>query len=134
LLPLWQALQGGVTAEAEVDAVIAGIKQAMTPEQLAAIADMALTEDDVQAWMRDRGVAFGAPDGSVAPTGERPTDGEGQAGMANLSEEEREAMRATMQAGGDIPAGASAPGGAAGQYGMLIRPLIATLEERAGEA
>jgi len=134
LLPLWQALQGGVTAEAEVNAVIAGIKQAMTPDQLASIADMALTQNDVEAWMQDRGVEFGAPDGSGAPTGERPTDGEGRAGMADLSEEEREAMRATMQASGEMPAGASAPGGAAGQYGMLIRPLVTMLEERAGEA
>jgi hypothetical protein len=77
LLPLWQAPQGGVTAEAEVNAVTAGIKQAMTPEQLAAIADMALTEDDAQAWMQDRGVAFGAPDGSGAPTGERPARANG---------------------------------------------------------
>jgi hypothetical protein len=130
LLPLWQALQGGVTAEAEVEAVIAGIKQAMTPDQLASIADMALTQSDVEAWMQDPGVAFGAPDGSGAPTGELPTDGEGRARMANLSEEEREAMRATMQASGGILAGAPGPGGAAGQVGMLTRPLVTMLEER----
>ena len=133
LLPLWQALQGSVTAEAEVSAVIAGIKQVMTPEQLAAIADMALTQDDVEAWMQDRDVAFGAPDGSGEPTGERPADGGGRAGMGSMSEEEREAMRATMQAGGDKPDAESMPGGGAGQYGMLLRPLITMLEERAWE-
>jgi hypothetical protein len=53
--------------------------------------------------------------------------------MGSMSEEEREAMRATMQAGGERPAGESAPSGAAGQYRMLIRPLITTLEERAWE-
>jgi hypothetical protein len=134
LLPLWQALQGGVTAEAEVNAVIAGIKQAMTPDQLASIADMALTQNDVEVWMQDRGVAFGLPDGSGAPAGERPTDGEGRAGMANMSEEEREAMRATIQAGGGMPGGGGGAAGGAGQYAMLLRPLIAMLEARAGEA
>jgi hypothetical protein len=130
LRALWQALQGAVTAEVEVDAVIAGIKQAMAPDQLASIADIALTQNDVEAWMQEHGVAFGAPDRLGAPTGERPTDGEGWAGMANLSEEEREAMRATMQASDGILAGAPGPGGAAGQVGMLTRPLVTMLEER----
>lgn len=76
LLPLWLALQGGMTAEAEVNAVLTGIEYAMTSEQLAVIADMQLTQDDTQAWMQDRGLAFGAPDGSGEPSGERPT-GEG---------------------------------------------------------
>jgi len=72
--------------------------------------------------MQDRGVRFGAP------------DGEGRARMANPSEEEREAMRAAIQAGGDVPAGASVPGGAARQYRMVIRPLATMLEERAAKA
>jgi len=72
--------------------------------------------------MQDRGVRFGAP------------DGEGRARMANLSEDEREAMRGTMQPGGDMSAVTTAPGGAAGQYGILTRPLVTMLEERTAKA
>lgn len=134
LLPLWQALQGGVTAEAEVNAVLAGIEYAMTSEQLAIVADMQLTQDDMQAWIQGQGGAFGAPDESGEPSGERPT-GEGRgAAMGNMSEEEREAMRATIQAGGDMPGGGGSAAGGVGQYGMLLRPLLAMLEARAGEA
>jgi hypothetical protein len=134
LLPLWQALQGGVTAEAEVNAVLAGIENVMTSQQLAVIADMGLTQDDMQVWMQDRGLAFGAPDGSGEPSEERPA-GEGErAGKGNLSEEEREAMLATRQAGGSMPGGGVGAAGGAGQYGMLMRPLTALLEARAGEA
>ena len=56
LLPLWRALQGSVTAEAEVSAVLKQIEERMTAEQLAAIAAMQLTQPgrppgvDAGAW------------------------------------------------------------------------------------
>lgn len=134
LLPFWQALQGGVTAEAEVSAVLTGIETAMTSEQLAAIAGMELTQDDMQVWMQEQGQAFGAPDGSGEPSGERPTGEGGGAAMGNMSEEDREAMIATRQAGGDMPSGGVGAAGGTGQYRMLLRPLIALLEAHAGEA
>lgn len=134
LLPLWQALQGDVTAGAEVDAVLAEIETAMTSEQVAAIASMALTQEDVQVWMQEQGQAFGAPGGSGEPAGERPK-GEGErAGMGTMSEEDREAMLATRQAGGGMPSGGVGAAGGTGQYQMLLRPLITLLEARAGEA
>ncbi|MGD2177186.1 MAG: hypothetical protein PVG71_05125 [Anaerolineae bacterium] len=152
LLPLWQALQGGVTAEGEISAVLKGIEGAMTDEQLATIADMRLTQEDMQAWMEEqdlgRGGGFsgaaGDPDAratrqaeyggeTVQPGGEVPPEmATLRAQFEDMSEEEREEMRATRQAGGGLPGGrAGAPGGA-GRVGVLIRPLIEMLTERAG--
>jgi hypothetical protein len=102
LLPLWQALQGGVTAEGEISAVLKGIEGAMTEEQLAAIADMQLTEEDTQAWMEEQGL--GARGGFP--------------GSGDMSEEELETARATRQArfggeglapGGEMPSGEDMP-------------------------
>lgn len=51
LLPLWQVLNtletSGTAAEAEVDAVVKQIQNTMTGEQIAAIAAMQLTEDNL---------------------------------------------------------------------------------------
>jgi len=133
LLHLWQALQGGVTAEAEVDAVLAGVETAMTTEQAVAIAGMALTQEDLQARMQEQGQAFGVSDGLGEPTGERPTaDGE-RAGMGTMSEEDRKAMLASKWAGGGMPTGSVGAAGGRGQVRMLLRPLITLLQVRAGE-
>lgn len=159
LLPLWQALQGGVTAEGEVNAVLKGIEGAMTEEQLATIADMALTEEDMQAWMDEQGLGAGggflgtggdpdaratrqAESGSegIPPGGQMPADGEIATRMSefqSMSQEEREAMRATAQAGGGVGAGRGRAGaggstGGVGQARLLVRPLIELLAERAG--
>ena len=89
LLPLWQALQGGVTAEEEIEAVLRGIEGAMTEEQLAAIAGMSLEQQDLQYWMEEQGVGAGAgfprrdedPDARATRQaeggGRMPPDGEG---------------------------------------------------------
>jgi len=153
LLPLWQALQGGVTAETEVNAVMKQIEGEMTSEQLTVIAGMQLTQEDMQAWMEEQGMTFRAP----GETGEgQPSDaGEGRAfpqggadgevppematmraQLEDMTDEERAAFRATMQAeGGGAPAGAGrgagGPGLAGGQGGFLLRPLIELLTERA---
>jgi hypothetical protein len=168
LLPLWQALRGSVTAEAEVGAVLRGIEGAMTEEQLAAIADMELTEEDVQAWMEELGVGAsngfrggdldpdagaarqaqsgGQGGGQMPPDGEMPSHVDMPLDMAtrraeiqSMSEEEREAAIATIQAeggfgrgfrGGAGENGSAAPAGV-GQILPVLRPLIAVLEERA---
>lgn len=152
LLPLWQAMQGGVTAEDEVNAVLKGIEGAMTEQQLATIADMALTQEDMQAWMEEQGIGagggFAGADGDTDARATRraETGGEGMpsvedmppematrmAEFEGMSEEEREAMRATAQAGGGIGAarGGAGPGGV-GQARLLVRPLIALLAARA---
>jgi hypothetical protein len=142
-----------VTAEEEVSAVLKGIEGAMTEEQLTTVADMQLTREDMQTWMEEQGLG-GAGSGFPGTAGDLdaratrqagsgdeagPAGGEVPPEMAtlraqfeNMSEEEREAMRATAQASGSFPAGrASTPGGA-GRVGFLIRPLIEMLTERAG--
>jgi len=155
LLPLWQALQGGVTAEDEISAVLKGIEGAMTGEQLAAIAEMQLTQDDMRALMEEQGFgpgggfagAGGDPDVRATRQAEFGGSGEGlgrggemppematmRAQFENMSEEERQQMRATVQAGGGFPAGtAGSPGGGGRGVGFLIRPVIDLLTERAG--
>ncbi len=164
MLPLWQALQGGVTAQAEVNAVLKQIEGTMTQEQLATIAEMQLTQEDMRAWMEEQGVGIGrgspgAGGGQdVSPEvratrqaeftgGGGPGYGDGEmspematrrAEFGNMSEEERAALRETMQAGGGFPGGpgAGAGGGGgrgAGQFVFLLNPLIELLTERAAE-
>jgi len=159
LLPLWQALRGGVTAQAEVDAVLKQIEGTMTPEQLEAIAAMQITQEDMRAWMEEQGPGMGggfpgADDMSeeereaaratrqaqfggegMPPSGEMPPEmATRQAEFAGMSEEEREALRATMQAGGGMP---GEPGGrfdgSGRQFMILLNPLIELLIERAAE-
>ncbi len=99
LLPLWQALQGDtLQSGAETDAALKQIEGAMTAEQLAAIAALQITFEDMGAWMQEQGLNF-----------DRPERAEGQGQFSDLSEEERAAMRATRQAGG---------GGGSGQGGF----------------
>jgi hypothetical protein len=166
LLPLWEALQqGGVTAQAEVDAILKQIEGTMTSEQLAAIAAMQLTQEDLRAWMQEQGPGMGggfpgAGEGQeVSPElratrqaefgGDRAEfDGEEmppematqRAEFESMSEEERAAMRATMEAGGGMPGGAGGrPGGSGGsgaggrQYIVVLNPLIELLTQRAAE-
>jgi hypothetical protein len=90
LLPLWQALRGGVTAQAEVNAVLKQIEGTMTQDQLQAIAALQLTQEDLRAWMEEQGLGMG---------GGFPGAG------GDMSEEERESLRATVEAGGGMPGG-----------------------------
>jgi hypothetical protein len=144
LLPLWQALRGGVTAQVEVNAVLKQVEGTMTEEQLAAIAAMQLTREDLQAWMEGQGLGVGGfrgadEDPDVRATrqaefggGEMPPEmATRRAEFENMSDEEREALRATAQAGGGMPGGR---GGAGGRlFNFLLNPLIELLEACAGE-
>ncbi|MBU0703798.1 MAG: hypothetical protein KKC18_08010 [Chloroflexi bacterium] len=59
-----------------------------------------------------------------------------RAEFGNMSEEEREALRATMQAGGGMPGGpggGTGAGGRPGQFRILLDPLIELLEARPAE-
>jgi hypothetical protein len=146
LLPLWQALQGGVTVQAEVEAILRQIQGTMTQEQLAAIVAMQLTQDDVRAWMEEQGMEWGAgprwgggpevsPDARAtrqAPFagGEMPPEmATRRAQFESMGGEDRAALRATVEAGG-LPA---RPGAGSRQPLPLLRPLIERLEVRAGE-
>lgn len=155
LLPLWQALQGGVTAQAEVNAVLKQVEGTMTPEQLEAVAAMQLTQEDMQAWMQEQGLGMGGgfpgagedPDARATRQAEfggegMPPGGEGmppematrRAEMENMSEEEREALGATAQAGGGMAGGAGGrAGGGSRQFTILLDPLIELLTQRAEE-
>jgi hypothetical protein len=84
LLPLWQAYQSlsgkETTAAAELDAVLRQVQNAMTAEQLAAVASMQLTTADITASMPAPGEFGGPGDGSgraAANGGDmpRPPDG-----------------------------------------------------------
>lgn len=63
LLPLWQALQSlqnsDTAAGIEIDAVLQQIQDTMSPDQIQAIADMALTTDSVTALMESGELSFG---------------------------------------------------------------------------
>lgn len=161
LLPLWQALQGGITAQAEVNAVLAQIEGTLAQEQLKAIAAMQLTQEDLRAWMQEQGLGAGAgfpgaggdmsEEEREAARATRQAGGGGgtwgdqggemppematrRAEMENMSEEEREALRATMQAGGGAGGRVgirSATGGR--QFAVLLNPLIELLTQRAAE-
>jgi hypothetical protein len=144
LLPLWQAIAGGsLKGNAEVQAVVKQIEGQMTDSQLAAIEDMELTWQDIQAWMQEQGIEMPA----------RPGGGQGGPGaFRNLSEEERARLREEFQnmspeqratrmaeMGIQRPQGGAqggAQGGrqgrrATGGAGPLIAPLIELLTERA---
>jgi hypothetical protein len=51
----------------------------------------------------------------------------------SLSQEEREAMRATVEAGGGANLGGRRLGGGAGQINFLAQPLIDLLTQRAAD-
>jgi hypothetical protein len=108
LLPLWRAIQSGtLQSDAETSAVLKQIEGAMTAEQLAAIAAMQLTAQDLGAWMQEQGVNFAPPSDATPGSGSLPSGGP--------SEEERAAMQATVQAGGEMPGG----GGSFGALGNM---------------
>jgi hypothetical protein len=156
LLPLWQAIQGGsLQSDAETNAVLKQIEGAMTAEQLSAIAALQFTFEDMGLWMQEQGRTFGPPAG-----GEGSQGGFGPGNFANMSEEDRAAMRATRQAGGEggfglggfadmseedraamrataEASGMTLPGGGAragrGQLAFLAEVVIELLAEVVGE-
>jgi hypothetical protein len=147
LLPLWQALQGGVTAQAEVNA---GMPEGGGPGG-GPFGDMS---EEERANMRATMEAGGMPEGgrpgggpfgdmseeeranvrATMEAGGMPEGGPGGGAFGDMSEEERASMRATMEASGGGMPGRPAGGGAGGrQFGPLMTPLIELLTERAAE-
>jgi len=147
LLPFWQVIQGGtLQGEMEIDAVLSQIEDTMTVEQLATIAGEQLTAEDRQTWAQEQGLGFGAGDGSgPVDGGEAPSEEERAqrmaelglteddlpAGMGELSAEEREALRATAEAGGMVPGGGAGAGH--GRSSVVLGPLVELLTQRAAE-
>lgn len=116
----------------------------MTSEQLSAITAMQLMQEDWQTWMQEQGVrvGVGGEPGQMG-AGQNLSEEEWAERMAELgitgggnpgemSEEDRAAMRATMEASGVVSAGDGA-GARPGQTNMLPSPLIELLNQRAAE-
>ena len=159
LLLLWQALRSGVTAQAEVNAVLRDIEEQMTAEQLATIAAMQLTREDMQEWIQEHGpdiddfprgmggdpevrvtrqAEFGGEGGAgkgMPPGGEMPPEmATARANFESMSEEERANVLATLQASGGRPGGAGSSGSMNRfSTGILLNPLIELLTQRAAE-
>lgn len=150
LLPLWQAIQAGsLQSDAETNAVLKQIEGGMTAEQLAAIAAMQLTREDLGTWMQEQGIEFGPRPGGAGGQGpfadlseeeraaRRATrqaaggGGFGQGGFGDLSEEERANLRATAEASGITFGGRGGPG--RGLLAVLAEPVVELLTQLAGE-
>lgn len=120
LLPYWQMLQAlqssGTAAQAELDAVLNQIQEALTSAQLTAIKEMQLTPDSMMELAQERGLGAGMgnagggggfrPPAGMAPgAGGGPGGGFGHGfsiGGDNLSPEEQQAAleeRITTMAG-----------------------------------
>lgn len=140
LLPLWQVIgSGALESEAETDAVLKQIEEAMTPGQLSAIAAMQLTVEDMGAWAQEQGVTLGGPrDGARGSLPEGMTEeqmeemraaresGEGGFSPPEAMTGDRAAMRATAEAS-SITRTDGAAGMGAGQLAALAGTLVEML-------
>lgn len=79
LLPLWRALQSlnnsDTTATVELNAVIYQIEESMTPEQIQAIAAMALTNDNLAASLANGDLSTGQLAGTGSQNSAEPASG-----------------------------------------------------------
>jgi hypothetical protein len=141
LVTLWQAYQSVASSDsavaAEAEAVLKEIRATMTPEQLASIAAMALTQEDLQGFVdefRQTASPSGGTSRSAMTPGQGPgggpgpgftgiVGGEGFAGEGSVPPE----PMATVQPG-SVGNGSDASGTGL----LLIQPLIAELQELAG--
>lgn len=153
LLPFWNVVQSGsLKSTAETDAVLKQIEGKMTDSQLAAIEAMALTREDMTAWMEEHDIELPVFGGGGGGTGggfgqqgdltdeERAEMREQFQGLQDLTPEERAERLAEM--GVEVPEGAGAgqprgaganPGGFARGGNILLTPLLELLTERAAE-
>ena len=120
----WQALKAlaadSTSATEETTAVQAQIVEAMTQEQLEAIAAMQLTSADLNEFYVEQGVELTTPEPGVTPQGGK---------NSGLSQEDREATRTAAEALG-TPVGTGGGGGAE-RRDILLDTLIELLGQRA---
>jgi hypothetical protein len=113
MLPLWEGLlnmtRTGNNAQAEVNALLAQIEAAFTPDQLTAIRAMKLTFAEIQEWASANGVSTGSGTGA------------GQGGGSGMSPE----ARATKQAAEGITSGSN---GSNGVSTVMLNALISYLQ------
>lgn len=127
LLPLWQAMslleQDQNSAQVEIEALQTQLIKSMTIEQLQAIADLSLTNDDLAEYYAEQGIEMGA----------QSEESQGmQGGNKDMTEAERAAFRATRQAS---EAGDSSGSGGSGRArrNVLTDEVITLLTQRIGE-
>jgi len=123
LLPLWQAMavleQSQNSAQVEVEALQTQLVESLSTEQLQAIADMRLTNDDLAAFYSEQGIEMGSTSG----------ESQGMQGAnKDMNEEERAAFRAARQAS---EAGDSSGSSGSGQErkNILTEEVIAFITE-----
>ena len=125
LLPLWQVLSNlsgsDSASQVEIDSLIEQIQDTMTPEQIAAIEDMNLTQADIFATMQELGLA-NAPQVNAQGTPQAGGFGNGQRRNGDIPE-------------GGFPGGGPPDGGPGGGFGGegLSPDQIATAQARRAE-
>lgn len=126
LLPLWQAivaLSGDeTTAAEELTAVQNQIAEAMTPDQLKAIAAMQITNTALNAFYAENGIVFPTPEPGVTKVPGK---------NSSLSQADREATKTAAQALG-TPVGTGSSTGQAART-LLFEKTIEYLMRVAGE-
>ncbi len=127
LLPLWQAMslleQDQNAVQAEVEALQTQLIESMTTEQLQAIAEMNLTNDDLAEFYADQGIEMGSDSGA----------GQGMQGAnKDMTEEERAAFRATRQAS-EAGDSSGSPGSGRERRNILTDEVITLLEKLISE-
>lgn len=131
LLPLWQAFQSlsnsDTTATAELQAVLKQIQATMTVEQIAAIADMQLTEDKLTELLEEGALAFGR--GGFRGFGGAGGDGEQGGGFPGGAFPG--GIRGQGPGGG--PGGGFPGGGPGGGFGNFSEDDIATRQAQFAE-
>ena len=125
LLTLWQAYQSlsssDTTAEVELNAVLKQIQEMMTVDQIAAIADMQLTNEALTKLTEEGELTFGrGGSGGLRGSGEEGQEG----GFAGAIE---------GRIPGQGPGGGGLPGGGPGGSGSLSEDDIATRQAQFAE-
>ncbi len=127
-LPLWQAMatleQVQDSAQVEIEALQTQLVKSMTTEQLMAIADMRLTNDDLAEFYAEKGIDMGAQS-----SGEQGMQGANK----DMSEEERAAFRATRQVSDSGDTSGGATGGGRESRSVLTDEVVALLTELSSE-
>jgi hypothetical protein len=138
MLRFMQALQGQVLkSDAERNAVWANIEAQLTPAQSSAVANMRLTQNDLQTWTQNNSQGAGAaPQGMPGGAGMQgtPPAGQGQGGpRPQGTPGARSGQGGPGQQGGS-GAPPNAGGAGMGQNNVLLNSLIRLLMSKSGGA
>jgi hypothetical protein len=147
MMRVMQSLQGQVLkSDAERNAVWANIEAQLTPAQSSAIADMHLTQNDLQTWTQNNSQGPGAgPQGMPGGAGPQGTPGAGPGQGGPLPQGTPGARPGQGGAGQGAPGARSGQGGlgqpggggagaGTGQNNVLLGALIRLLTQRSGVA